>query len=134
MLRYAPVLALALLTTACTQQQAIRSRPPIFLPAAVDQFASGFVAQRFPGLDGIDRRRAAETIVASLENGRAGQPNPWRNPDSRNNGETVPGQPRQVAGRSNCREFAHTAYIQSRPVSASATACKDGQGVWSVVD
>jgi surface antigen len=134
MLRISPgLLALAAVLAACTGNQQVRQRPPLFTPAAVDQLAGGFVAQRFAGLDGVDRRRAAETIVASLENGRAGQPNPWRNPDSRNNGETVPGQPRQIAGRTTCREFAHTAYVQGRPASANAVACRDAQGVWSIV-
>lgn len=115
------------------QQAEFRQRPPLFLPAAVNHLAEGFVAARFPGLDGIDRKRAAETMVASLENGRPGQPNPWRNPDSRNSGETIPGDAAQVPGRTGCRRFTHTASVRGTAINASGVACKGADGVWSVV-
>jgi surface antigen len=133
-----PVLALCLflLCAGCSmfgQPAQFRQRQPLFLPAAVNQLAEGFVAARFPGLDGIDRKRAAETMVASLENGRPGQPNPWRNPDSRNSGETIPGEAAPVPGRTGCRRFTHTASVRGTAISASGVACKGQDGVWTVV-
>jgi surface antigen len=116
------------------RQQPVREpRPAFFAPTAIDALANGYLAQRFPGLDGIDRRRAAEAMVASLENGRDGQPNPWRNPDSRNNGEVVPGASFSQAGNQRCRAFRHTAYTRGQPTTAAGTACRGADGVWSVV-
>jgi surface antigen len=101
-------------------------RTPLFSPDAIEALATGFVAQRFPDLDGIDRRRAAEALVASLENGRPGQPNPFRNPASGAAGEVVPG-----ARQGDCRDFRLTVTART-PGSVSAAACRAANGVWTV--
>lgn len=119
------------LYTVGREQPVRESRPPLIAPNAVDALATGYLAQRFPGLDGIDRRRAAEAMIASLENGRDGQPNPWRNPDSRNNGEVVPSAAVATANR-RCRAFRHTAYVRGQPMTTTGTACRSPDGVWSV--
>lgn len=129
---------LALLTSGCVNPYTVgRDRPqptpraPFLSPSAIDALATGFVAQRFPGLDGNDRRRTAEAMVASLENGRDGQPNPWRNPDSGNSGEVVPG-PVRAEGLSRCREIQVQVRQRGTPADARTTACRGADGVWNV--
>jgi surface antigen len=134
-MRFAGSVTLLVLLSACAQPPQRSQREPFFSPAAIEAIGSGFVARRFPGLDGIDRRRAAETIVASLQNGRPGQPNPWRNPDSGASGETIPGGPAGIAGRTGCRSFTHMATARGgQTATAQARACPDGRGGWSVVE
>jgi surface antigen len=134
-MRFALPVASLVFLAACAQAPPPRQREPFFPPASIEAVSAGFVARRFPGLDGIDRRRAATTIVASLQNGRPGQPNPWRNPDSGASGETIPGDAAEIAGRTGCRSFTHTATARGgRPTTAQARGCPDGRGGWSVVE
>lgn len=106
-------------------------RPDRITPAAVEALMP-YVAQHSSGLDDIDRRRAAEAQAVALEFGRQGQPTAWRNPDSGNYGETIPGPPRPEGATPSCRTFTHTLYSKGQAQTLSGRACRDGAGVWTV--
>lgn len=105
-------------------------RPDRITPAAVEALMP-YLAGHTSGLDDIDRRRAAEAQAVALEFGRQGQPTAWRNPDTNNYGEAIPGPPRPE-GTPSCRTFTHTLYSKGQAQTLSGRACRDGAGVWTV--
>lgn len=106
----------------------------VVTPRVPVQSLQGFgaeIARIVPGLDGNDLRRAAEAQAVSLEHGRPGQPTPWRNPDTGNYGEVIPGPGNLPAQAGNCRNLRHTIYVRGRAQTFSLDACRDVQGIWA---
>ncbi|HEU4662169.1 MAG TPA: RT0821/Lpp0805 family surface protein [Pseudolabrys sp.] len=81
-------------------------------------------------LDDEDRQRAYDAQLAALNEGPAGAPVSWRNPDSGRYGTVVPG-PVYVDDGRNCRSYTHTIYIDGRPQTARGTACRNPDGSWT---
>jgi surface antigen len=83
-------------------------------------------------LDERDRLLAREAEFAALERGRSGEPSRWNNPDNGRYGEIVPQAPYQ-RGERNCRDYAHTVYMEGRPTTVRGTACRNPDGTWTAV-
>jgi hypothetical protein len=120
---------IALFVSACGRPPPPPPRPTTFAPAPILALEADYVAPRLPGLDGNDRRRVAEALYTSLENGRPGQPNPWRNIDSGRAGEVVPGP--STVGPRRCRPF--TLRVDGAGARVlSGTACREPDGAWRI--
>lgn len=83
-------------------------------------------------LDERDRMLAREAEYEALEEGRSGVARSWRNPDSGRYGEVVPSRPYR-RGSQDCRDYAHTVYIDGRPEVLRGTACRTRDGEWRSV-
>jgi surface antigen len=81
-------------------------------------------------MDDEDRQRAYAAQMAALNDGSAGAPVSWRNPDSGRYGTVVPGPDYVDAGR-HCRSYTHTIYIDGQPQTARGTACRNPDGSWT---
>ena len=83
-------------------------------------------------MDEQDRQRAYAAQMAALENGAAGAPVSWQNPQSGHKGTVVPG-PNYSRDGTRCRDFTHTVYIDGRPEVARGQACRNPDGTWTPV-
>lgn len=83
-------------------------------------------------LDEQDRMLAREAEFEALERGQSGVARSWRNPDNGRYGEVVPSRPYK-RGPQDCRDYAHTVYIDGRPEVMRGTACRNGDGSWRAV-
>jgi surface antigen len=83
-------------------------------------------------LDERDRLLAQKAEFEALETGRSGEPRRWSNPDNGRYGDIVPQAPYQRAGR-DCRDYAHTVYMEGRPTTVRGTACRNPDGTWAAV-
>lgn len=83
-------------------------------------------------LDEQDRMLAREAEFEALERGQSGVARVWRNPDNGRYGEVVPSRPYK-RGPQDCRDYAHTVYIDGRPEVMRGTACRNGDGSWRAV-
>ena len=83
-------------------------------------------------LDERDRQLAQQAEFDALERGESGRPRRWNNPDNGRYGEIVPQPPYQRAGR-DCRDYAHTVYMEGRPQTVRGTACRNPDGTWAAV-
>jgi surface antigen len=91
----------------------------------------GIIGNRIgASLDDEDRRRAYAAQMQALESGPSGAPVAWRNPDSGRYGSVVPGPAYQANG-SMCRQFTETVYLDGKPTTARATACRNPDGTWT---
>ena len=81
-------------------------------------------------LDQRDRILAQEAEFEALERGESGRPRRWQNPDNGRYGDIVPQAPYQRAGR-DCRDYAHTVYMEGRPQTIRGTACRNPDGTWT---
>lgn len=81
-------------------------------------------------MDDEDKRRAYAAQMEALDEGAAGAPVSWRNPDSGRHGTVVPGPYYEAQGR-RCRSYTHTIYIGGRPQTARGTACRNPDGTWT---
>ena len=93
----------------------------------------GMIGNRIgAGMDDEDKKLAYAAQVQALESGRSGAAVPWRNPDSGRYGSVVPGRAYQANGL-QCRQYAHTIYIDGQPQIARGNACRNPDGTWTVV-
>lgn len=83
-------------------------------------------------LDEQDRMLAQEAEFEALERGQSGVARSWRNPDNGRYGEVVPSRPYK-RGAQDCRDYAHTVYMDGRPEVMRGTACRNGDGSWRAV-
>ncbi len=81
-------------------------------------------------MDDEDKRRAYAAQMEALDDGAAGAPVSWRNPDSGRYGTVVPGPYYEAQGR-RCRSYTHTIYIAGQPQTARGTACRNPDGTWT---
>ncbi len=91
----------------------------------------GLIGNRIgASLDEQDRRLAYEAQMRALEQGPAGAPVEWRNPQSGRYGDIVPGAVYQRQGM-RCRPYTQVIYIDGQPQTERGTACRNPDGTWS---
>lgn len=101
------------------------------LATVAGAFVGGIVGHEIGrSLDERDRMLAREAEFEALESGQSGVARTWRNPDNGRYGEVVPSRPYARDGR-DCRDYAHTVYIDGRPEVMRGTACRNRDGTWS---
>ncbi len=103
------------------------------LATVAGAFVGGVVGHEIGrSLDEQDRMLAREAEYEALERGRSGVARTWRNPDNGRYGEVVPSRPYKRSG-TDCRDYAHTVYIDGRPQVMRGTACRNHDGTWRSV-
>jgi len=103
------------------------------LATVAGAFVGGVVGHEIGrSLDERDRMLAREAEYEALERGSSGVARTWRNPDNGRYGEVVPSRPYKRGG-SDCRDYAHTVYIDGRPEVMRGTACRNPDGSWRSV-
>ncbi len=101
--------------------------------AVLGAFAGGVIGNDIGRkLDQRDRLLAQQAEFEALERGPSGQPRRWSNPDNGRYGDIVPEPPYQRSGR-DCRDYAHTVYMEGRPQTLRGTACRNRDGTWSAI-
>jgi surface antigen len=83
-------------------------------------------------MDDQDRELMYKSTQNSLETGRTGYENEWRNPDSGNYGSVVPQQAYQQNGQ-YCRDYTQTIYVDGQKEVARGKACRETDGTWRVI-
>ena len=83
------------------------------------------------GLDERDHQRAHDAELKALEQGEPGEPVGWRGAAGRY-GTVVPGASYETRG-TRCRDYSHTIFVDGKPQTARATACRNPDGTWSPV-
>jgi surface antigen len=83
-------------------------------------------------LDDKDRQRAYAAEVQALEQGEPGEPVGWKGTGGNRHGTIVPGGYYETRGV-RCRDYSHTIYVNGRPETARATACRNPDGSWQPV-
>lgn len=81
------------------------------------------------GLDERDRQLAFSAEMRALDTGEPGEPIGWRGHPGRY-GTVVPGGYYETRG-TRCRDYSHTIYIDGKPQTARATACRGADGSWA---
>lgn len=81
------------------------------------------------GLDERDRQRAFAAEMQALDEGEPGEPVGWKGHPGRY-GTVVPGGYYETRG-TRCRDYSHTIYVDGRPQTARATACRGADGTWA---
>jgi surface antigen len=92
--------------------------------------APGRVAGGPMALDERDRDVAGAAQLRALQFGEPGAPVSWHSPETGHRGTIVPGPAYQSSG-ATCREFSHTVYVDGRPQTARASACRNPDGTWT---
>ena len=82
-------------------------------------------------LEERDRQRAFAAEMQALEQGEPGEPVGWKGAVGRY-GTVVPGAHYETRGI-RCRDYSHTIYIDGRPQTARASACRNPDGTWAPV-
>jgi surface antigen len=93
--------------------------------ATVGVLGNGFGAV----LDERDHQRAFAAEVQALEQGEPGEPVGWRGAAGRS-GTVVPGAPYETRG-TRCRDYSHTIFMDGKPQTARASACRKPDGSWT---
>jgi surface antigen len=93
--------------------------------ATVGVLGNGFGAV----LDERDHQRAFAAEVQALEQGEPGEPVGWRGAAGRS-GTVVPGAPYETRG-TRCRDYSHTIFMDGKPQTARASACRNPDGSWT---
>jgi surface antigen len=101
--------------------------------ALIGAFAGGVLGNEIGRkLDERDRLLAQRAEFDALERGRSGEPRRWSNPDNGRYGDIVPQAPYQRGGR-DCRDYAHTVFIEGRPTTVRGSACRNPDGTWQAL-
>jgi len=86
------------------------------------------------GLSSIDTGYFERTTQDTLEYGKPGEQARWSNPDSGNFGTVTPDQTFTDDSGQNCRQFETTVTVDNDQRTATATACRQPDGQWKVID
>ncbi len=84
-------------------------------------------------LDRADQLALQQATQTTLETARSGEPLPWLNPDSGNNGTVIAQSPYSNRTGQYCREYTQTINIGDRTEQAYGTACRQPDGTWQIV-
>ena len=130
------VAALALSACAANTNGGLQEAPSttssLVGPANASPVASGGVLSGGIGttLDETDRQRAYAAEIDALERGEPGLPTGWRGENASRHGTVVPGAAYEAHG-TRCRDYTHTIFIDGKPQTARATACRGPDGHWT---
>ena len=122
----------ALALAACAASEPVAPTPAVTgslaTPSAVA--AAGVLGNGIgTGLDERDRQLAFSAEMRALDAGEPGEPVGWRGHPGRY-GTVVPGGYYETRG-TRCRDYSHTIYIDGKPQTARATACRGADGTWA---
>ena len=131
------VILTALALAACAGSDAVVSPPPAgnvtgsVGNTSANKIASvGVLGNGFGSvLDERDHQRAFAAEVQALEQGEPGEPVGWRGAAGRF-GTVVPGAPYETRG-TRCRDYSHTIFMDGKPQTARASACRNPDGSWT---
>ncbi|MCT8266753.1 MULTISPECIES: glycine zipper 2TM domain-containing protein [Afifella] len=100
---------------------------------AIGALAGGLIGNRVgANMDQQARQQALAAEYQALEYGAPGRPVQWQASSGNYRGEIVPGQTYQI-NSVDCRDYAHTIYIEGSPQVARGTACRQPDGTWRPV-
>lgn len=148
------LLALALLTSSCTQiSDTYQNNPKAVLgglvgagggagiaalaganpawivgAAVMGGLLGGYIGHR---LDDRDKQMATQAAQQAFESNKTGQASVWNNPDSGNSGSVTPTRTFQQNGQ-YCRQYKQTITVGGEPQTAYGTACRQPDGTWAI--
>lgn len=103
--------------------------PPVQAPAPVDNALQGFVMKpEVAALGERERRTAGDAQFRAVSEG---QRISWKGSGG-SFGFVEPG-PERPGPSGVCRDYAHTIYLNGRPVRGAGEACRSASGVWRIV-
>lgn len=105
---------------------AFTAPPPGTITAGVVGATIGFT------LSGPDGQRALSAEYRALQEGVAGVPVLWQGSTNAVYGEVIPG-PRYTINEYECRDYAHTIYVNGVREAGRGTSCRTGSGPWTPV-
>ncbi|MEW5421376.1 RT0821/Lpp0805 family surface protein [Amorphus sp. 3PC139-8] len=127
--RFAGVLALAMVAAACTTTDTSDSSNG----DDADKVQGSLIADdQTLGLTADDRLVALRAEFRALEATPAGAAVSWRNPGTGHAGDIRPGPAYQVNTQS-CRDYTHTVTADGEPARFQSTACRSPEGEWFIV-
>ncbi len=85
-------------------------------------------------LDCQDQAYHVDTTQNALEYQPSGQTSTWRNPDSGHAGSVTPTKTYIVNDETPCRDFTQTIYVDGQSEEVTATACRQDDGTWQMMD
>ena len=85
-------------------------------------------------LDCKDQEYHSDTTQSSLERQPTGTTSSWRNPDSSHGGTVTPTKTYAKADGTPCRDFSQTIIVDGQQEEIEATACRQSDGTWQIVD
>ncbi|MDX1518929.1 MAG: RT0821/Lpp0805 family surface protein [Gammaproteobacteria bacterium] len=85
-------------------------------------------------LDCQDQAYHVDTTQNALEYQPTGQTSTWKNPDSGHSGAVTPTKTYVVDDGKPCREFTQTIYVDGQAEEVQATACRQEDGTWQMMD
>ena len=101
--------------------------------ALIARLAGGLIGQKLgKSLDAADRKAALVAEYKALEATQAGQAVAWANAASGHGGSVTAAQPYRV-GSQNCRQYTHTFAMGSPSQTVKGTACRNGDGSWTLL-
>ncbi len=84
-------------------------------------------------LDRADRTAAFEAEYKALEYSRGGELVAWTGKSGTASGKVVAAQPYRV-GSQDCRQYSHELTLSSTVTNARGTACRNGDGTWTLLE
>ena len=84
-------------------------------------------------LDRADMSYYDRTSQRALETQPAGQPLPWRNPQSGNSGTITPQAPYKTSEGQYCREYTQSINVGGQTKNGYGTACRQPDGSWQII-
>ena len=97
--------------------------------------AGGFLGNRIgKKLSCKDQEYHYNTTQNALEHQPTGQASTWANPDSGHSGQVTPTKTYVSENGKPCREFTQTVTVDGEEEQVKATACRQEDGTWQVVD
>ncbi len=97
--------------------------------------AGGLLGNRIGSqLDCQDQAYHVDTTQNALEYQPTGQTSTWKNPDSGHAGSVTPTKTYTANDGSPCREFTQTIYVDGQSEEVRATACRQDDGTWQMMD
>ena len=130
-------LAASLLLSACATtptslgKSLFSEAPPSPSTRIIAALDGGIVGQTDADLSENDLKRALEAEYRTLEAAPSGQPVIWRGDKA--NGEVTAAAPFQV-GTQNCRQYSHRLIVEGKQLQARGSACRGGDGRWSLLN
>jgi len=154
MIKFIPLVAIALLLGACVEGQGQKQTGGTLLGAGLGALAGsqigsgrgqlvavtlGALGGAFLGseigksLDNADRVALGRSTQNALETAPSGQAVSWSNPDSGNYGSVVPEPAIRLSSGEYCREYEQTIIVGGQTEKAYGRACRQPDGSWKIV-